>query len=244
MPNAARPGAIPAAEMTERLARKPALAYSCMRIYGYEYKMKPGKRLSNPLALAVLVQLFEKPMHPYEMAATMKERGKEQSIKLHYGSLYTVIEQLLREGYISAGEPLREGKRPEKTVYSLTPAGQAEMNSWLGELLAEPTKEYPRFEAALSLMPALPPERVLSLLDTRLQRLDGQISAWRSSLAGAIAQSVPALFLIETEYQLALLDSESRFVQRLQDGIRNSTLEGVDVWRQWHQQTGQGGSTP
>ena len=49
-------------------------------------------RLSNPLALAVLVLLFERPMHPYEMAATLKERHKEASIKLRYGSLYTVID--------------------------------------------------------------------------------------------------------------------------------------------------------
>jgi len=52
---------------------------------------------SNPLALAILVLLYERPMHPYEMATTMRERRKQSSIKLNYGSLYTVIEQLLRE---------------------------------------------------------------------------------------------------------------------------------------------------
>ena len=52
-------------------------------------------RIANPLALAVLALLFERPMHPYEMAATMKERHKEDSIKLRYGSLYTVIDMLL-----------------------------------------------------------------------------------------------------------------------------------------------------
>ncbi len=43
--------------------------------------------ISNPLALAVLACLHERPMHPYEMASTMRERGKEQSIKLNYGGL-------------------------------------------------------------------------------------------------------------------------------------------------------------
>ena len=50
--------------------------------------------ISNPLALAVLACLHERPMHPYEMASTMRERGKEQSIKLNYGSLYTVVDNL------------------------------------------------------------------------------------------------------------------------------------------------------
>ena len=66
--------------------------------------MAKKTRLANPLALAVLALLFERPMHPYEMAATMKERHKEDSIKLRYGSLYTVIDLLLARGLIAAKE--------------------------------------------------------------------------------------------------------------------------------------------
>ena len=47
---------------------------------------------SNPLALAVLALLFERPMHPYEMGVILRQRHKEDSIKLRYGSLYTVID--------------------------------------------------------------------------------------------------------------------------------------------------------
>ena len=52
------------------------------------------RRVSNPLALAVMCCLAERPMHPYEMAATLKHRHKHESIKLRYGTLYTVIELL------------------------------------------------------------------------------------------------------------------------------------------------------
>ena len=45
------------------------------------------KRRSNPLALAVMVLLFERPMHPYEMATTLKQRHKQDSIKIRFGSL-------------------------------------------------------------------------------------------------------------------------------------------------------------
>ena len=73
----------------------------------------PGRRaVSNPLALAVLACLSEAPMHPYEMAATMRERGKENSIKLNYGSLYTVVDNLAKHGLIDAVEARREGRRP------------------------------------------------------------------------------------------------------------------------------------
>ena len=62
----------------------------------------------SPLALAVLALLFERPMHPYEMAATMRERHKEESIKLRYGSLYSVVELLQREGLIAPQETSRD----------------------------------------------------------------------------------------------------------------------------------------
>jgi len=48
------------------------------------------------------------------------------------------------------------------------------MNSVLRSLVSEPVKEYPQFEAALSLLPALPPNDVQVLLAERLGRLGGQ----------------------------------------------------------------------
>ena len=35
--------------------------------------------VNNPLALAVLSCLNERPMHPYEISTTLRERGKEAS---------------------------------------------------------------------------------------------------------------------------------------------------------------------
>jgi DNA-binding PadR family transcriptional regulator len=190
-------------------------------------------RLSNPLALAVLVLLFERPMHPYEMAATLKERHKEASIKLRYGSLYTVIELLLRQGYIAAKEIQREGKRPERTVYALTPIGEVEMRDWLSDLLGNPVKEYPQFEAALSLLPALTPERVIELLEARIVRLDREVARVRSDLASAAAQ-VPRLFLIEADFYIAGLDAERKFVEALTQEIKNETLDGLKFWKEFH----------
>ena len=78
-------------------------------------------RPNNLLALAVLALLFERPMHPYEMAGTLKKRRKEDSIKLRYGSLYTVIEQLVARELIAPEETSRDGRRPERTVYHSPP---------------------------------------------------------------------------------------------------------------------------
>jgi len=196
--------------------------------------MQSPRKISNPLALAVLVLLFEKSMHPYEMAATLKQRGKEQSIKLRYGSLYSVIGQLEREGFIEAAGTERDGGRPERTTYRLTDSGEAEMNSWLRSLVAEPVKEYPQFEAALSLLPALPPKEVQLLLAERLGRLEEQERRMQAEIKGAAAINLPALFLIESEYALALVRAERVYVKGLIRGIESGELDGVEQWRRWH----------
>ncbi|MGH9680922.1 MAG: PadR family transcriptional regulator [Candidatus Acidiferrales bacterium] len=178
---------------------------------------------SNPLALAILVLLYERPMHPYEMATTLRERGKERSIRLNYGSLYTVIEQVLRAKLIAVRETLREGKRPEKTVYELTPSGEAELLDWMRELVSSPLKEYPQFEAALSLLPVLPPEEVVDLLEIRLGLLKKTIEGFAVEARLLREIRLPRLFSLESEYFETLTRAEHEFTKGLLADLRRDT---------------------
>jgi DNA-binding PadR family transcriptional regulator len=198
--------------------------------------MTSSRKTSNPLALAVLVLLFEKPMHPYEMALTMRARGKEQSIKLRYGSLYTVIAMLVRQGLIVARETSREGRRPERTVYAITDSGEQEMRRWLGDLLERPEKEYLQFEAGLSLMPALPPDEVAVLLRERSAALDIRASALRFQLDQAHQAGLDPLFTVEGAYELALLDAERAFVLKIVASIEGGKLGATFGWKKLHDQ--------
>jgi len=203
---------------------------------------------SNLLALAVLAMLFERPMHPYEMAATLKQRNKGESIKIRYGSLYTVIELLVKRGLIAARETSREGRRPERTVYALTPSGADELRAWMQDLLRDPVNEYTHFEAGLSLLPVLPPKEVVVLLRQRAVRLSAAAAALEGQLTALAAQDVPvaladlppllvgkkfpALFVVEAEFKLALLKAELAFVNEL---VRRITEDGwgpLDLWRE------------
>jgi DNA-binding PadR family transcriptional regulator len=193
--------------------------------------MATGRATSNPLALAVLACLHERPMHPYEMASTMRERGKEHSIKLNYGSLYTVVDNLAKHGLIEAMEARREGRRPERTVYQLTGTGRVKLDAWMSELLSTPVKEYPQFEAALSLLPVLHPDTVLDLLRLRARAVERQIAEERVMLEAAKRAGLPRLLLIESEYSLAMRDAELAWVRDLAGELEAGTLEGLDGWR-------------
>lgn len=197
--------------------------------------MKRRDPTANPLALAVLALLFERPMHPYEMASTLKERRKEKSIKLRYGSLYTVIDALKKDGLIEPRETRREGRRPERTVFGLAPSGEAALGRRMAELLETPVREYPRFEAALALMPVLPPERVAGLLEERMGHLAGMIEEAEAEIAEAEAMDLPELFAVETRFHLAGLRTEREFVADLVRRIREGRLGGIGFWRGFHQ---------
>jgi DNA-binding PadR family transcriptional regulator len=192
------------------------------------------RKVNNPLALAVLACLTEHPMHPYEMATTMRERGKDQSIKLNYGALYTVVEALQKHGLIVAQETERAGRRPERTVYHLTDAGRMELIDWISELISRPVKEYTQFEAGISLIPVLPPEDAAMLLAQRCDFLEIEITQRRVLLEHAAQRDVKRLNLIEIEYQLAMLEAELNWTRKLAEEIRAGTLEGVAEWAAYH----------
>jgi DNA-binding PadR family transcriptional regulator len=204
---------------------------------------------SNPLALAVLALLFERPMHPYEMAATLKHRHKEDSIKLRYGSLYSVIDLLVARGLIQAKETSRDGRRPERTVYGLTTPGYDVLRDWMSDLLRDPVKEYPQFEAGLCLLPVLPPDEAVTLLRDRALRLAGTAAQIETQLAEILAQDVaavagatelpadlagqkfPPLFVVESEFRLALVKAELAFVNGLVRRIVEDGWGPVELWR-------------
>jgi DNA-binding PadR family transcriptional regulator len=193
------------------------------------------RKVANPLALAVLALLAEKPMHPYEMSSTLRERAKEQSIKLNYGSLYSVVESLVRHRLIEVQETVREGRRPERTIYAITDPGRIELVDWMSDLLAVPVKEYHQFEAALSLMPVLAPDEVIRLLEVRRTRLDAEIAANDGIFTEMAKQGFPYLWAIEGDYAQVLRRAERDFVAATIERLKKAEDPEVQAWRQAHE---------
>ncbi len=189
---------------------------------------------SNPLALAVLVCLLEAPMHPYEMAQTLRSRAKEESVRLNFGSLYGVVEGLEKRGMVQVRETVRAGRRPERTIYQITDAGAREATDWLADLLSIPDKEFPSFMAALSFLPALPPDEAAAALRRRLNSLEVKRVKMQSLGQAADRIGLPRLFGIESEYETALLEAEIGFVDRLLAEIDAGTFDGLDMWEAFH----------
>lgn len=177
------------------------------------------------LALAVLELLGEEPMHPYEMKQKMHERVYERAIPVKAASIYDTVERLAAAGLIEPVETNREGRRPERTIYRLTPVGEDELNTWLRELLEEPSREYPRFAAALMFVGALGrKEDAISVLERRAAAFDMQIAS-TEALMKAVPADIPRLFVIEEEYQQSMRRAEVDWLRRIVGELKDGTLE-------------------
>jgi DNA-binding PadR family transcriptional regulator len=185
--------------------------------------MAPHKR-SNLLTLAVLSLLTERPLYPYQLAAVIRQRGLTSTVKLNYGALYAVIDTLHRLALIVPVETRREGRHPERTIYTATEAGRAELVDWLRVLIRTPATEYTQFVAGLALIAHLSPLEAVALLEDRMHALSEQIEAQRSELETCKQRGVDRLFLIEDEYRLAQQISERAWVEKLIGEIKDGTL--------------------
>lgn len=174
-------------------------------------------------SVAVLAMLRESPMHPYEMQRIMHQRHTDELLALKRGSLYHAINQLQRDGLIEPGETSREGRRPERTVYRITPDGEDELIVWMRELLSAPAREPNQFSAALAFIMHTDPADTLEQLERRAITIDASIAAMHA-IERAIGAWISRASVLEVEYQRALAEAELHWLRSIIDDLRTGKL--------------------
>jgi DNA-binding PadR family transcriptional regulator len=183
----------------------------------------PPRKLRSPLSLVILGLLAEEPLHPYAMRQRISERAHDRLPGVRPASLYDAVQRLADAGLISASDPGREGRRPERVEYSITDAGHAALTGWVTESLADPGRGE-EFPAALSFMYSLGRERIIEILRERAAALASSIDADQSRLAAAEADGIPPVFLSEHHYQLALRRAGHAWLVTFTGGLESGAL--------------------
>ncbi len=186
-----------------------------------------GPSASNPRqhwALAVLCLLRERPMHPYEMRKVMDLRHKSDRLELKPGSLYNAVAWLVRQGFVRVAATNREGRRPNRTIYRITPAGDAAVKTWLTQMLGEPQQNTSSFVVALDHLVHLSPADAADVL-ARRREVRAQMIAELQARTATLAPRIGRINLIEVEHDLALARAELAWLEGILDELRRGTLQ-------------------
>jgi DNA-binding PadR family transcriptional regulator len=182
----------------------------------------------SPLALAVLVLLYEEPMHGYRMQQLIERRGEDEVVNVtQANSLYQTIGRLERAGLLVAGAVVRESGRPERTVYELTAAGRVVMVEWTRAMAAR-TREFPEFAAAISVLAVLTPKDALKQLSVRAAALEAEVARLDGRMAAG--DFLPRLFQLEVEYMRAQTAAELEWVRGVVGDLRGGRLTWNKAW--------------
>ncbi len=186
--------------------------------------MRATSERGNLWELAVLALLREEPMHPYQMQRLLRERHEDEVLGLKRGSLYHAINRLVRAGLIRAITVSREGRRPERTTYRLTPKGRGAFVVWLRQRIATPQGEPSEFMGSISFLVHLEPKDAITQLASRCRSLETQTRGLAAALE-RLGAHVARIHLIEGEYQLAMGRAELEWVRAQIAEIRSGRLE-------------------
>jgi len=171
-------------------------------------------------ALAVLCCLKEAPMHPYEMRRLLEARRKDEALALKKGSIYHAIGRLLRTRLIAVVKTSREGRRPERTTYRITPEGEETLLRWLRRFIARPRPEPSEFVASLNFLVFLSPADAATQLEARAGELEKLIAGLDRSIE-VLTPRVARINVIEEEYSRAMRQAEREWVLRTLEEVRS-----------------------
>jgi DNA-binding PadR family transcriptional regulator len=180
------------------------------------------------VALTTLGLLSEQPCHPYEIQRLLRERHKSYAVG-KTRTLYRAIEELEAAGCIEPIETSREGRRPERTVYRITPEGSEELENWLADLLSTPADETPVFRVAVGLLGYITQERAETALATRVVGLRARVASLEATLRMAQDDlGLPRLVLLELEHAIALAAAEIEWIRTITADMQSGAL----VWNE------------
>jgi PadR family transcriptional regulator, regulatory protein AphA len=110
----------------------------------------------------------------YEIKKLFEDGGYEHFVEASFGSIYPALNRLTEEGYVSVREESQE-KRPDRKVYSITPAGRTAFLASLLKPLPEDRHRSP-FVFAMLFADLLPAARVSTMLDAYIQQAEEKLA--------------------------------------------------------------------
>ncbi|GKX32124.1 transcriptional regulator [Vallitalea longa] len=107
--------------------------------------------------LIVLGMLKKESLSAYDIQKLVEYRNISRWVKISTPSIYKKVIQLEEKGYIESNI-IKNGRMPEKTIYSLTDAGKKEFETLMFEISSKPVHLFLDFNAVIVNLTNLTPD--------------------------------------------------------------------------------------
>ncbi len=162
--------------------------------------------------LIVLGMLKKESMSAYEIQKLVEYRNISKWVKISTPSIYKKAIQLEEKGLIKA-EIVKEGKMPEKAVYSLTETGEQEFERLMFEIAAKPIHIFLDFNAVIVNLDSLSPDSRAVCID----QISMNVSSLKSYLEENLREKetipeIPETGMAVLRQQLVLADAIEKWI--------------------------------
>lgn len=148
--------------------------------------------LKNPGQIARLFVLgtlaAQGPVHGHEIRRLAERIDIENWSDAQVGSIYNALRRLEAEGLIEAVRTEQQGRRPTRTIYTITTPGREELASLQDKLLSDITLPSDPFDIALWVCASQPGQDLAAAIDRRrksLRELSDRLAEERTRLTKA-----------------------------------------------------------
>lgn len=167
--------------------------------------------------LIVLGMLKKEPMSAYDIQKLVDYRNISKWVKISTPSIYKKAIQLEEKGLIKA-DIVKEGKMPEKAIYSLTETGEREFERLMFEIAAKPIHIFLDFNAVIVNLSNLTPANQALCIDN----ISKNVSSLKSRLEENLHEKenkpeIPETGIAVLRQQLVLVEAIEKWIVSLKE---------------------------
>ena len=169
--------------------------------------------------LIVLGIFIYEPKAAYEIQKLVEYRNISKWVKISTPSIYKKAIQLEEKGLIK-GEIVKEGKMPEKAVYSLTEAGEKEFEKLMLEIAGKPIHLFLDFNAVIVNLDSLSPQMQKECIN----KIEENIDILKMYLEQNLKEKenipeIPKTGIAVLRQQMVLVDAIEKWISSLKENF-------------------------
>ncbi|WP_418714851.1 PadR family transcriptional regulator [Blautia hydrogenotrophica] len=166
--------------------------------------------------LIVLGMLKKESLSAYDIQKLVEYRNISKWVKISTPSIYKKVIQLEKKGYVKSCL-VKEGKMPEKAVYSLTPSGEEQFEKLMLDTAGKPIRIFLDFNAVIVNLSSLPPQKQHLCLDEIEKNILSLKVYLEENLNAKENEAVPATGMAVLQQQYILVQTIETWLSSLRE---------------------------